>query len=60
MIIYVKRVEISQDLARRVKKLLSLREGELTASSYAYGNILGDMENCWIAQKMTYILTFPL
>lgn len=46
MIIYVKRVEISQDLARRVKKLLSLRERELTASSYVYGNILGDMENC--------------
>lgn len=37
MIISVKRVEISQDLARRVKKFLSLQVGELTASSYAYG-----------------------
>lgn len=46
MIISVKRVEISQDLARRVKKFLSLRVGELTASSYAYGKNLGDMENC--------------
>lgn len=43
MIISVKRVEISQDLARRVKKFLSLRVG---ASSYAYGKNLGDMENC--------------
>lgn len=60
MIISVKRVEISQDLARRVKKFLSLRVGELTASSYAYGKNLGDMENCWIAYKMTYILTFLL
>ena len=30
MIIYVKKIEISQDLARRVKKMLFLWVGELT------------------------------